>query len=230
MVHYLCGDNAFEARKNLNKLLADFFAQNPNSKLVKIEKKKLDLDKISNLLFGPSLFGTKLVFLIENFASFGPTQQEKLLKCLSRAQETMIFWDNKDTRLDQKIRSFFPQVKVTRYLQPKLIFKFLEAVFPGNQKEFIPLLEKITQKQPIELTFHLLKQHLKLLVTASINQELISHLPDWRKRKVISQARSFPNNSPVSLYAQLITLEYKNKTGKIPQGLYLALVNLLSTV
>jgi hypothetical protein len=227
---YIYGDNVFSARKKLNEVVAEITSKNLGLKFVKIYKKGFDENELKRIVENPSLFGQKNGFLIEEYNSFTPKQKKDITNIFSRSEALVIFWDSKETRLATGLKKSFPKINILNFPKPKIIFSFMETVFPGNQKQFLPLFAKIISDQPIELVLYFLKQHFRTLVMFSIDKNLISNLPSWREKKLEYQSERFPGKELENLYKNLIDIEYQNKSGILPVGLEIALVNLLATV
>lgn len=230
MFWYIYGDNVFSARKKLNEVVAEENSKNPGLRFVKIYKKGFDENDLRRIAENPSLFGQKNSFIIEEFNSFTPKQKKVIIDIFSHLEVSVIFWDSKETRLAAGLKKSFPKINVLNFPKPKIIFSFMETVFPGNQKQFLPLLAKIIKEQPLELVLYFLKQHFRTLVMFSIEKSLISNLPSWREKKLESQCAKFNGKGLENLYKNLIDIEYQNKSGALPVGLEIALVNLLATV
>lgn len=230
MFWYIYGDNVFSARKKLNETIDKIVDDNPQTRFVNIEKKSFDEEKINSIIKSPLLFDQTNAFLIDGYSLLAPKQKNFITDSFSKSSAQVIFWDSKDTSLANGLKKTFPQLNVFHFPKPKLTFVFLEKIFPGNQKESLSLFAKIAVDQPLELVLYFLKQHFRTLAMFTISSDLISNLPSWREAKISSQVGKFPKNRVTDLYRQIINLEYRNKSGNLPVGLEIALVNLLATV
>ena len=213
MFWYIYGENVFSARKKLNETIDKIVECDPQTKFVKIEKKGFDEEKLSVIINSPSLFGQTNSFLIEGYNLLTPKQKDFIIDAFIKSSAQVIFWDSKDTRLANGLKKIFPQINVFHFPKPKLIFVFMEKIFPGNQKECLSLFAKIAADQPLELVLYFLKQHFRTLTMFSVSPDLINNLPSWRKEKLSTQVNRFPKEGVVDFYKKLINFEYQNKSG-----------------
>jgi len=227
MVVYFYGDNVFTSRKQLSLLLDQFSSQNPNNKIVTIEKNDFDPVAMRARIRNVPLFNEEKLYLIEQPRKFNLSQQKQLFKILSEIKGTVVFWDNQETNLASKLKKYFPKLKTFRFPQPKIIFKFLGAVYPNNQKVFLPLFQQLIKQQPFGLVFYFLKKHCHNLILASDKNSLFS---GWQQQKLNSQLQKFSLEKLIFFYRELINLEYKEKTGRLGISLDLALVNLMASL
>jgi len=227
MVFYFHGDNLVASRQQLNSLKSKFLAQNPNGRIIILTNKEFDPVALKSKLVNLSLLDNKYLYFIENLKKFNPAQKKKLYAILSKAKKEIIFWDNQATNLFKEVKQHFPSAQLLAFPQPKLTFKFLELVYPGNQKAFLPMWEKLLKQQPLELVFYFLKKQCHNLITASSQS---SSLTGWQKNKLLAQRKKFPLNQLVSFYLNLIELEYHYKTGQLVTQLQIPLANLLCTL
>lgn len=227
MAVYFCGDNVFASRKKLSFLLNQFSSQNPNGKIVTVESNDFDPVAIRARARNASLFNEEKLYLIEQPRKFNLSQQKQLFKILSEVKSRVVFWDNQETKLASKLKKYFPKLEIFHFPRPKIIFKFLEAVFPNNQKVFLPLFQQLIKQQPFPLIFYFLKKHCHNLILASDED---SHFPNWQQQKLNNQLQKFSLEKLISFYRELINLEYKEKTGQLGVNLDLALVNLMASL
>jgi len=224
MAFYVYGDNVLLVQNKVSSLLSWLREKTPGAKVVSIEKNSFNPLSFQEKARSLSFFPETNIYLINQLKSFSPKDKEVLFSFLS-TKKMVIFWDKEKTSLTVTLKKHFPQLKTFYFPQPKIIFKLLESIFPGNQSIFLPLFQKVVKEQPLELVFYFLKKHCHQLLVISPK----SNLPPWQKKKLLSQKEKFPEEKLISFYSQLITLEYKNRKGEI-SDLELALVNLLATL
>jgi len=228
MLTYLHGDDTFSSRHKLNLLLKDFLRRNPQGKTLKIEKEGFNLVTVKALIKNISLFEEKRLFLLEEPRKFTPTQRKEILQLLCHSSGTeIIAWDSQSTRLGREFKKYSSQFQEFHFPQPKTMFKFLEAIHPGNQRIFLPLFQRLIEKQPLELVFYFLKKHCHNLIVVSAQK---NSFPSWQRQRLFAQLKRFPLKEIIRFYRQLIDLEYANKTGRLEVDLELPLVNLLATL
>ena len=233
MLHYYFGDNIFTSRQKLFLAIDRVKVKEGNSRLIKIDGRNFEKINYQQLFSGQTLFSERLIILIEKLSSFPKQKKKEIIQLLLSLEKAEIFiWENKEIALPATIQKHPAGVNLFRFPKPKIIFRLSEAIYPGNQKVFLPMLAEILQSQPVELVYFFLKKHLHLLFLFLVNPKAktLVNLPDWRKRKLESQIQRFPNQTFFPFYKNFVELDYLNKSGKLQEGLNLALVNLLSSL
>ena len=227
MNYYLHGDNNYASRVKLNEILNELKSKLSNPRIISLNPKSYEESSFVDSLRKNPLFDEAKIYLIENLKSFGKKQQEKILKDLAKYSQNTIIWDKDKTSLPNQIKKYFPDLQVFCFEQPKIMFKFLEEVYPGNQRIFLKLFLQLSGDQPVELIFYFLKKHLHNLLTA---ESPSSELASWQKKKLLGQLEKFTPQKAALFYKKIIQTEYFLKTGKLQTDLDLALVNLLATL
>lgn len=112
---------------------------------------------------------------------------------------------------------------------PKIIFKYLESLYPGNAKNAITMLHQLLETEPKELVFTLMASYVRDLLWAKADVESLPY-PDWRKKKLISQAGKFSEKQINDFVEKLATADIESKTGGIDlqTSLDIILVKVLS--
>ena len=100
---------------------------------------------------------------------------------------------------------------------PKLLFKFLDEIYPGNSKTALNMLHKITESEAIEMVMAMLARHLRDLYWAQSDPDTLPY-PSWRASKLKSQAAKFKANSLVNLIRNLADIDTKSKSSKLDLG------------
>jgi len=227
MIYYLHGDNLFLSRQKLNLLRDQFIQSNPGGKVVVLNFKTFKPSELRSQLISLSLLGEKKLYLIEGLAKFKPEDQKLLLEILSKAKKEIIFWDEKTTANLKKLEKIFLKVVEFNFPTPRLTFKLLESIYPGNQKQFLPLFLKVKEEQPLELFFYFFKKHLHKLVVVGSKE---FKAPDWQKQKLTYQKSKFLPNQLNAFYKAIIELEFSQKTGQLATDFEIPLVNLLTNL
>lgn len=100
---------------------------------------------------------------------------------------------------------------------PKLLFTFLDSVYPDNYKSAIKLLHKVTDDEPLELVFAMLARHVRDLFWAASDSESLQY-PSWRRGKLKSQSSKFPDNTLPEFINSLSDIDIKSKSSKLDLG------------
>jgi DNA polymerase III delta subunit len=103
------------------------------------------------------------------------------------------------------------------FMLPKLLFKFLDEIYPGNSKTALNMLHKITESEAIEMVMAMLARHLRDLYWAQSDPDTLPY-PSWRASKLKSQAAKFKNHSLTNLIRNLADIDTKSKSSKLDLG------------
>ncbi len=227
MIYYLHGDNLFLSRQKLNLLRDQFLKNNPGGKTSFLNFKNFKPAELRAELSSLSLLKDEKMYLVEGLAKFKPAEQKILLEILKKAEKEIIFWDEKTTANLRKLKPLFPGIVEFNFPTPRLTFRLLESIYPGNQRQFLPLYLKVKEEQPIELFFYFLKKHFHKLIVASSEEFKV---PGWQKQKLMFQRNKFSESRLISFYKDLINLEFRQKTGQLVTDLEIPLVNLFTNL
>ena len=101
--------------------------------------------------------------------------------------------------------------KIEKFDYPKIIFNFLDSLYPGNSQKILRLLNDLVKQQPIELVFSMIARHLRDLYWAKIQAETMD-LPDWRVLKLAKQSEKFELEDLKRIINELTEIDIKVKT------------------
>lgn len=208
MTTLIHGDNVRQSVDRLSKLEAEF-----SGEITRIHTKGHDKNSLSEELNSSSLFSGSILYIIEN-----PLIAKKFLQDVSfPPQQNLILFE--DTLLSKQEIAFFqklfPSLKIEEFKFDPVVFRFVEAIYPGNQKSLIPLWKAYIKTEEPEIAFSMIVRQSRLLLGA----EEYEKLGDWQKRKVDQQKVRFPINEVIKFHKQLLDLEYKYKSGLTPLSL-----------
>lgn len=205
MIYIFHGDNQFDSRQALNKLLEQYIQYDQ----LKTDSKNIDLDKINLFLQSSSLFAQNKVLIIENFFSTNKSILDKLIKVIKNSNDVdLIIWQDKTLTATQL--KTFSQSKVQLFALSNKLFGCLNTVRPKNLNGFIPLYNEVLKMGLFDLFLYLLKGNL---------------------RRQLTTYSKFDQIKTKNSYLQLIELDYQNKSGQLSVPKEIALerimVNLL---
>lgn len=206
MIYIFHGDDQNKSRQAYNKQLDSF----PNSEILKLDSKSIDLDQINNFLNGASLFSSQKTLGISNFFSISKPILDKLVKIIDKtvSENNIILWQDKSLNATQT--KTFPKAKTENFRLNNKLFACLNSIKPKNINSFISLFHDTIENGLYDLFLYMLKNQL---------------------RKQLATSSVFDKNLLKKTYLQLIELDYQNKTGQlsIPKELALerTIINLI---
>jgi hypothetical protein len=189
MIYIFHGDNQFDSRQALNKLLEQYSQYDQ----LKTDSKNIDLDRVNLFLQSSSLFAEKKVLIIENLFSTNKSILDKLIKVIKNSNDIdLIIWQDKALNATQL--KTFPQSKVQLFALSNKLFGCLNAVRPKNLNGFIFLYKEVLKMGLYDLFLYLIKGNL---------------------RRQLTTYSKFDQNKVKNSYLQLIELDYQNKSGQL---------------
>jgi len=189
MIYIFHGDNQFDSRQALNKLLEQYTQYDQ----LKTDSKNIDLDRVNLFLQSSSLFAEKKVLIIENFFSANKSIIDKLIKVVKDSNDIdLIIWQDKALNATQL--KTFPQSKVQLFALSNKLFGCLNAVRPKNLNGFVPLYKEVLKMGLYDLFLYLIKGNL---------------------RRQLTTYSKFDQTKVKNSYLQLIELDYQNKSGQL---------------
>ncbi len=174
------------------------------------EKDLLEIDKW--LYDSNSLFTTKKAIFLENILT-----KKGILAYLKKFDDKkednlLVFWE-KD--LDSKILKFsFSKAKIYESKLSENIFKYLDAIFPGNLKNLSILLNSISENTIENIIFFMTVKRVKELIFIKNNIEPVKKLASWQIARLHKQADMFDNKKLIDLYEALYRIEVSYKNSK----------------
>lgn len=176
------------------------------------EIKRIDPDSklsLPEVLTAGELFEKDKLFLVGNPSKISKSEIEWLKKEGEKVKGNVVVYH--EGMISKTVLSTLPKPdKVEEYTLPKLIFKFIEAFYPGNSDTALQLLHQITE--PPEFVVALLARQLKDLYILSIGEKL--NYPSWRASKLTAQAKKFTPESLREVISELAEADVLSKTSK----------------
>ncbi len=166
---------------------------------------------LSELLSSASLFSEKRLFVVESGKTI-PRKDLEWLKINAKKFEgnLVIYFED---FIPIPTKNFLPKdTKFEEFKLPKIIFKFLDGIYPGNSKSSIILFHKLLSTEPPELLFSLVAKRLKELYWIKRAPDSLAY-PSWRKNILKSQEAKFTGNKLEKLIAQMAEADVRAKTG-----------------
>lgn len=222
----LHGENIERSRKVLSEKAKRFTGE-----LIRLEGDKIDLTDLKQAIESKSMFGKeKLIVVVNLFSRRLSKEKEELLKyCKLENPENLIVWEGK--KIDGRILSPFTLARIERFDLTPIIFRFLDSLSPTNKKLSLALLHLCLTQETPEMVFYMVCRQAKdLIIAADLGKEGLDELPPWKREKLIRQAGKFGLKKLLTLYQQLLQIDYQQKTGKTPLTLASQLDLLLASL
>lgn len=218
--YLLHGDNQLLSRQRLTNLTTTFKSQGVVEQ-VNLDGKKVELGEVKQALEAGSLFGDQRLVVLEELLSAPDSKRKKeVIDYLAsvKSSRLVIVWEKKEIKVGN-LKKIGKKFQVEIFKVPALVFKFLDSVGPGNQKQTLGLLSQLEDKEP-EMIFYLLAQRIRQLIIAKdLGKKGLADLHGWQQSRLINQAAQFELDQIVRLYQNLLLIDYQQKTGQSPFSL-----------
>jgi DNA polymerase III delta subunit len=217
MLTIIHGDDTVSSRKILNEERV----KEVDTEVIRLDGNKITLAELTVLSQTSSLFESKRVIIIENLlAGAASKQKEAIFSYLAKlTSPTIIIWEKEEIG-KSILNKYFSKAKIITCQPPALIFKFVENLGAGSTADTLLLFRKVLTQAEAEFVFvMILRQWRHLLIAKDLGQKGLSFLSPWQSRKFMAQARYFTLEQLISSYRNLLAIDYKLKTGKIPYKL-----------
>lgn len=169
-------------------------------------------NNIINLLSTASLFNKQNLYLIKNIQIFKKNEFEMIIDKLKSKEGFSIFYC--DTFLNPNKINQLPFIyKKEEYQIPKLIYKYLDSLYPGNTNKALYFLHKTLDQKPAEFIFACIIGHFKnLYLVKNIPQNL--KLKDWQEVKLVNQSNRFSRKLLKKIFSEMSKIDISVKTSK----------------
>lgn len=212
MISLLHGEDFVASRKDLWRIKSEFTGE-----VVEIDGKTATKEQLVVVLGTPSLFGEKRLVVIENFLASKDIGKETFDK---DSHWDLVLWEGKKLTVSQVAdwQKRLASVRVLEFKVDPAIFKFVEAVRPGNGKQAISLLRECLRSEAIEVVYVMLVRQIRLLLLtgskAKIGPEDFQKLSPWQRARLSTQAARFSQDQLQRFYKQLLEIDFQIKSGQ----------------
>ena len=156
----------------------------------------------------PSLFGTDRLTVIRDYKLVNA----KALKTVSKIPGTLVIYH--EGAIPQTFIKTLPkETKIEEFKLPKLIWSFLEHLYPGNSDRAVKEFHQIIEKDPPEFVFSVIAKHFRNLYWAKMDPGTLGY-PSWRISKLKSQSSKFSEEQLKKIIDLLAKTDVEVKTGK----------------
>lgn len=158
------------------------------------------------------LFVGERFFVLADIKKLGKKESEWLRKKYKELNGNLVIYHPGIIPVSL-INSLPKDIKTEEFKLPKLVFEFLEAVRPKNQKRAIELLHGLSKKDAPEFTFSLLAKHIRDLYWVKVESGSLPY-PSWRVGKLKNQANFFEVDKLKELIESLAQIDVEAKTSQ----------------
>jgi DNA polymerase III delta subunit len=213
----LQGENNLALKERLSKFVNE--AKKRNWSIIRIEKEERVLDKI--LLSG--LYDKGNLFIVEDYKSISKSDLKYLKEKMAKIDGVLVIC-SQGGNIPSSILKNFPKIKkIENFDYPKIVFQFLDSLYPSNSKNAILLFHQMLEREPEELIFHLISSRLKDLYWVKIDPSTLPY-PSWQVEKLERQASRFTQDNLRQLIEELALLDIEAKRSSLGLIYYLDLL------
>lgn len=207
MITLLHGENITVSRNALNQAIDEF-----EGEILRIDGKTVTVEMLTQALEGGSLFAAKKLVVIENIT------ENKIKWPKFGSQFDLLFWESKEASLAQirAIEEKFGQLEIKEFKPSTVAFKFVESLFPENQRQIFSFYKIYSQEEIPEIIFSMIVRQFRLMLSPS-------QLSGWQKDRITSQSKRFPKDQLKRIYKKLLQIDFDQKRGLTPVNLSLSL-------
>lgn len=163
-------------------------------------------------LSSPSLFGTDRFFILRDIRKLGKKEVEWLGKKYADLSGTLIIYH--EGQIGQTfIKNLPKETKTEEFKLPKLIWNFLEHIYPGNSATVIKEFHTVIEREATEFVFTLIARQLKNLYYIKSAPKRVP-FQDWQIARLKRQAEKFTPEQLRELIGMLAEIDIKVKTSK----------------
>lgn len=163
-------------------------------------------------LSASSLFGAERFFILQDVRKIGKDEISWLNKRNAELSGNLIIYS--EGNLNQTFLKSLPkEVKIEEFKLPKLIWNFLDHIYPGNSKKVLQEFHKVIEKDPPEFVFSLIAKLFRDLYWIKVDSRSIPY-PSWRVAKLKVQSSKFKVENLIAMIGELSDIDVRVKTGK----------------
>jgi DNA polymerase III delta subunit len=174
-------------------------------------------DKDKNLAFleiatNAGLFSKNKIIVVRGFSSLNSKDLEWLKEKNEYIETTLVIYE--DGELPRaKIAKLPKNTKLEEFKLPKIIFKFLESLYPGNSKNSLQIFCDLIKREPPEFIFSLCAKTFRDLYWIKVSPETLPY-PSWRLSKLRKQSSYYSLPKLSHIINNLAKIDIKVKTSE----------------
>lgn len=210
----LHGDNQVESRKRLSQLISQ--ARKKGLEVGRLDGKVVGKSDLLMAARGQSLLSDERFVVVEGFFTGNKKAAEVLEEVAKVGGTQFIFWE-KTALGPATVKKLLKIAAIEQFKIPKSIFKFLDSLAPGNTKAMLGLLHGVKESEE-EFVLFMLGRQIRLLIWAKLDPNTLD-VPDWQKKRLVSQAKNFTYDQLRKLHTRLLEIDRMNKHSQLPENL-----------
>lgn len=225
MITLVHGENIVASRNFLLEKKSNF-----KGEIISFNGKTVEIDKLKQAIESVPLFTDQRLIIIEDlYSRSAKLQLKNILSYLNQFQKTneIILWEGKEIK-KPSLGKACSDWNIQLFTHPKILFKFLEAIYPRNNLKILSFLKSLRQTYIDEFLFLMIARQIKYLILA--NDDALSGMPSWMSYKYKKQAKFFTKDQLINLYKKLLNIDINQKTSSSAFNLAEELDLLLATL
>lgn len=210
-----------EDKLALEKRLSVFIAE--------ARKRKWGVNRISagedalEKIFLSDLFTPKNLFIIDDYKSLSNKDVKYLLKKIDNLEGVLVICSSGDSISTSFLKNLPKIKKIENFNYPKIIFQFLDSIYPKNAKNALSLLHQALDREPPELVFHLLAVRLRDIYWSKVDPSTLPY-SSWQVEKIERQAAKFDLEKVKDFIDELANYDIEAKRSSLGLTFYLDLL------
>ncbi|MBN1969276.1 MAG: hypothetical protein JW870_07905 [Candidatus Delongbacteria bacterium] len=176
----------------------------------------INIDKSTNSvkeeILGQSLFNEKRLLVIKDVKLLTPSLVKWIKNNEGRINCSLIIYHN--NIIPKRALNTLPNPeKLEEYKIPKLIWSFLDSLFPGNVKNIYKLFHEVIKNEAVEFVFAMLARQFRDIYWAKVDPKTMDY-PAWRVSKLKKLASHYKKNELEKIIEELSLVDINSKTSQ----------------
>jgi len=205
MITLLHGSFSESSRKEFVRLKSEAKAKD----LRLLDGRTLDPTALTQALESHSLFGDDTIIFVENlFGKLGRKTKliESLAAIINESSADIILWEDKEVGVT--VLKNLPKAEVKLFKTPAIIFQFLD-------QPSLKLYSAVIENEAPELVHAMLARRIRQLIQLADNV-VPEGLQGWQASRLTRQAKLFTMDRLLTMYKNLLDMEFSIKNGSSP--------------
>jgi DNA polymerase III delta subunit len=226
MIYIFHGDNIDVSRKAFIEAIAKLKAGGIEE-VVRLNGAEIVRSDLIQALESQSLFGGDRIVAIDGLFSRRVSKEKDLLisyilssLVLLPSSFFLLLWEGKRI-LATGLKKFTgkPGVEMKEFKLPRLLYTFLDRIYPQNGKPASVIFNQLIEEEPVELVFYWMVKRITELILENSSAGQGSGYDDWKRQKLIEQASKWSGKGLVNFHKKLTEIDEAIKTGSTPSDL-----------
>lgn len=167
-------------------------------------------DNIADLLVSQSLFDNKKLYIMDDVDKLNKKKLQWMRDNLDEIDGTLVLYSKKE--VSKTLMRSLPMIdKTEEFKLPKIIWSFLDSLYPGNARNSLKLFHNLIQNDAPEFVFSLIVKQIRDMYYLKLDSDSIDY-PSWRKNKLMSQSKKYDDNKLENMILKLSKADLKTKT------------------